>query len=100
MALTVEEVLFSGLLLAGSSAETQVRLQPETRLRRFKSMYCLPPACWLAVFHDLQDLLSTDNEAYISLPSLKHLLVTAHWLKQQPTFEDLAMRFSLSERTV
>ena len=94
------EILFKGLLLAGSSAEAQARLQHKTKIRRFISMFCLPPACWLAVFHDLCNLLSTDNDAYISSPSIKNLLVTAHWLKQQASFEDLAMRFNLSERTI
>ena len=98
MNLTDERTLTFGLEWAG--CKTVARLGEERKRRRFIGMYGLPPIVWRMVFDDLKNTELVPVELGVANLRLKELLVTAHWLKDQATYENLATSFGWCEATI
>lgn len=89
-----------GLEWAGRSIEDQRRVNQGMSMRRFLTMYCLPPIVWLRALTDLRNTDLVPVEFGVANLKLKDLLMTAHWFTEHNDYPDLALRFDCSERTV
>jgi hypothetical protein len=100
LALTADEMLRKGLILAGWEAERQIGTDIKTRTARFKSFYGSQPIVFVKIWEDLQttDILEARINAKKHL--CDHLLMCAYFLKVYPTETTMAGMFKMEEKTV
>jgi hypothetical protein len=95
--LTLEELFFLGLKLAGFSVSTVERTGDGTSTERFKDKYYACPRTVEQLLADIQD--PGLGEAQIENPKPRHLLLTLYYLKKYPTKHDLAAFLDSTEKT-
>ena len=97
LSFTEMEFLLIGLGLAGHSERTINRSKYSTNLSRFEAKYYASPSTCCEIFIDLQ--LTDIEEAKVTKPKPKHLLLALNYLKEYPLERNLAGTFGCTEKT-